>query len=258
MEPTCRRSLPPPANSDRTPALLVSVRSAAEASIALAGGAELIDIKEPQGGSLGRATPAVIRAVAELVAGRRPVSAALGELRENPPLPDLADLAFIKWGLSGYGRQRVWRAQLAQAGDRVREVNPACRPVAVAYADWQRAQAPRPTEVWRFAQDHGWDVLLLDTWRKDGSTLLDWISLPELARLRERSLRVRMQVALAGSLSAAQMRTLLPLRPDWFAVRGAVCRGGRRQGALHGPAVRHLVEWLKNTFPEFSAATPGD
>ena len=64
------------------PRLLVSVRDAAEAAAALAGGAALIDVKEPARGSLGRADAATIAAVVAAVGGRVPVSVALGELRE--------------------------------------------------------------------------------------------------------------------------------------------------------------------------------
>ena len=64
--------------------LLVSVRSAAEAEAALRGGADVIDVKEPGRGPLGRADDAVIADVVRLVAGRRPVSAALGELCRDP------------------------------------------------------------------------------------------------------------------------------------------------------------------------------
>jgi (5-formylfuran-3-yl)methyl phosphate synthase len=254
MEPSFQRNLaklrPPYTPSSPHPglsALLVSVRSDAEAGIALAGGAELIDIKEPRLGSLGRAAPAVIRAVADRVAGRCPVSAALGELRDSPPPPDLPGLAFAKWGLSGCAGQPEWQRHLARAGDQLRRANRDCRPVAVAFADWERARAPSPADVWQFALDHGWDVLLLDTWRKDGSTLLDWLPLSELARLRELSLRAGIRVAFAGSLGPEEMRVLLPLRPDWFAVRGAVCRGSRREGEIHGPSVRQLVEWLQGS-----------
>ena len=44
--------------------LLVSVRSAEEARAALAGGATVIDIKEPDRGPLGRAEPEVWQQVA--------------------------------------------------------------------------------------------------------------------------------------------------------------------------------------------------
>src|SRR5262245_13850027 len=69
----------------RVTRLLVSVRSAAEAHAALAGGADLIDVKEPSRGPLGRADDSVISAVLVAVHGRRPVSAAMGELADMAP-----------------------------------------------------------------------------------------------------------------------------------------------------------------------------
>ncbi len=53
--------------------LLVSVRDAEEAADAVAAGADLIDVKEPRGGSLGATSPAVMAEVVRSVAGRRPV-----------------------------------------------------------------------------------------------------------------------------------------------------------------------------------------
>jgi uncharacterized protein (UPF0264 family) len=51
-------------------------------------------------------------------------------------------------------------------------------------------------------------------------------------------------VALAGSLGPAQVRTLRAAGPDWFAVRGAVCQGGRRAAAVDAGKVRQLVQLL--------------
>src|SRR5262249_54305435 len=77
----------PPSRRTRRPRLLVSVRSAAEAIAAVEGGADLIDIKEPSHGSLGRADDAAVTAVLQAVGGRKPVSAAFGELRESLTSP---------------------------------------------------------------------------------------------------------------------------------------------------------------------------
>jgi hypothetical protein len=63
--------------------LLVSVRNAAEAEEALAGGADIIDVKEPSRGPLGRADAQNARDVIQTVSGRRLVSVALGELAES-------------------------------------------------------------------------------------------------------------------------------------------------------------------------------
>ena len=59
--------------------LLVSVRSAEEVSAALAGGADIIDAKEPARGSLGRVTPAVLSAIAACTPASVPLSVALGD-----------------------------------------------------------------------------------------------------------------------------------------------------------------------------------
>jgi uncharacterized protein (UPF0264 family) len=229
--------------------LLVSVRSAAEAAAALAGGAALIDVKEPARGSLGRADDGVITAVLRAVAGRRPVSAALGELREGRPAPAVS-LAFAKWGLAGCGGRRHWTGELTQAACRL---PPGCRPVAVAYADWQRAGAPAPAQVCAFVCARRWGAFLIDTWRKDGTTLLDWLPFDELQELRDRCRGAGVAVALAGSLGAEQLRPLHPLRPDWFAVRGAACRDGRRIATIDADRVRRLVDLLGEPV---TAATP--
>ena len=63
--------------------LLVSVRSAAEARTALAGGADVIDVKEPAHGSLGRASTEVIREVIDAVAGCVPVRNAESSSRKS-------------------------------------------------------------------------------------------------------------------------------------------------------------------------------
>ena len=160
--------------------LLVSVRSVEEAQAALAGGAALIDVKEPAHGSLGRADDSTIAAVVRFSAGRRPVSAALGELSKPLSLPR-PGLAFVKWGLANLGRQPGWQQALASAIQEVEQIDSACRVVTVAYADEDRSQAPPVEEVLSFAVQRPGSVLLLDTFSKvRGRSLLDWLPLPRI------------------------------------------------------------------------------
>jgi uncharacterized protein (UPF0264 family) len=229
--------------------LLVSVRSASESEAALRGGAALIDVKEPKRGSLGRASDTVILEVARTVAGRCPISAANGELidfRWDKLPPAGLGLVYVKWGLSGYrdGGEEAWQPELLWAMNCLQGHESSCRAVAVAYADWQRAGAPKPEEVCSFAVENSTGAFLIDTWRKDGSTLLDWLSLGAIESLRGRCGAAGVSIAFAGSLGLAEIRTLLPLRPDWFAVRGAVCQGRKRESAVEEGKVRMLVELL--------------
>jgi uncharacterized protein (UPF0264 family) len=180
-----------------------------------------------------------------------PVSAALGELleggknKESFLLPGLAGVNHVKWGLAGCGGHEDWPKHLAEAGMVLQQRYPDCRPVAVAYADWQRACAPRPDQVLRFARAHGWKTLLVDTWKKDGTTLLDWLRPPMVVRLRSQCRESGIRLALAGSLGPSQIKVLLPVAPDWFAVRGAVCHRSRREAAIDAKAVRRLAGLLR-------------
>jgi uncharacterized protein (UPF0264 family) len=251
-------ALPP-----RNPGLLVSVRSAEEAAAALRGGADLIDVKEPRRGSLGRADDATIAAVVARVAGRRPVSAALGELAEPDAcgLPLSAPgLAFVKWGLAG-AAAGDWLKQLGQRAAEVAAVAPGCGVVAVAYADWQEVGAPPVAEVLAFARRRQGGVLLLDTCRKaPRRMLLDYLRVVELARLRQACAESGVLLALAGSLGPAEIAALLPVRPDWFAVRGAACVAGERGGVVAEERVRGLAALLagKPNTPESAViADPG-
>lgn len=232
--------------------LLVSVRSAAEAEAALEGGAEVIDVKDPARGPLGRADLGVLREVIAAVAGRAPVSAALGELIEwggrDPaeyPLPE--GTAFVKVGLSACDR-RDWKPLLADLRARVEAhaSAPLQLPkwIAVAYADQAWARSPAPLEVLRFAEANGFAGLLLDTWEKNENRLTDWIIREELERLVAQTQWAGMTVALAGSLREEEIRAMADLGPDLFAVRGAVCRGGERDGEVSARAVRRLKSLL--------------
>ena len=224
------------------PRLLVSVRSEVEAAEALAGGASLIDIKEPSRGSMGRADAEVIEGILRTVANLRPVSAAMGELCGPPCLHRVpAGLAFVKWGMAGALGDH-WQKRLTAFSEGQPQI------VLAAYADADAARAPAVEDVAEFACEEGWG-LLIDTFDKrtnDGrpATLLDLLPLERLARLCERCRHAGVPIALAGSLSAAEIRRLLPLNPDWIGVRGAVCVNRDRNQSVSAEKVRELVALL--------------
>jgi uncharacterized protein (UPF0264 family) len=218
--------------------LLVSVRSAEEALAALEGGADLIDVKEPFWGSLGKAEDEVIVGVVRAVGSRRPVSAAMGELVEfGNSAPPAAALAYLKWGLSKC-RDYPWREQLLklQAGAQATVV-------PTAYADADRARAPAVEEIAQFAASAGFPVVLIDTWRKDDKPIFSWLSPDALAGLARRLHDSHIELALAGSLSNHDLPALRRINADWMAVRGCVCFAGKREAAIDEMHVR-LLRWF--------------
>lgn len=219
--------------------LLVSARDAAEARVAVDAGADLVDLKEPRRGALGPVDAAVLGEVVAQWAGRVPLSAALGELRDGPaPLaPWASGLSYAKVGLAGCGAGDDWPARW---GRLVRQWPTPLAAVAVVYADWQAAEAPPPRDVLHAGTELGCRALLVDTCVKDGRSLLDHWPPADLARFVAEVRAAGMLVVLGGALSPDTIPQVLLLRPDYVAVRGAACAGSR-SGAICGRRVRELA-----------------
>jgi uncharacterized protein (UPF0264 family) len=219
--------------------LLVSVRSVDEVEAALAGGADLIDVKEPAKGPLAPAEAEVVAAVIAKVKHRVPVSAGLGEWSPNA-ITDAhwhleLKINYVKWGLAGYTPRPGWGEDLL---DTRRELPVGMEMVAVAYADWERAKSVPPGEMVRFAKRFRFKAFLLDTWGKDGKTLLDFASPGEVADLVESLKRVDTIVAIGGSLKPEHVKQLKGVAPDYYAVRTSACAGSKRTGVIDAARIK--------------------
>jgi len=245
----------PRAGSSRRTELLVSVRSAAEAEIALQGGADLIDVKEPRFGSLGAASHETIAAVARQVAGKAPVSAAMGELLDQIPSTESfpqggngwlrpecvpPGVALVKFGLAGCGDlddwARIWKHSVSLLPHHV-------TPVAVIYADWRTACAPSPDEILEAATDTDCATVLVDTFDKQAGGLFDYWPPRSLSPFVDSLKQRKMRVVLAGSLNESVLEQACALAPDYIALRGALCDGDR-SGPISLRRVRHFKDAL--------------
>ena len=246
--------------------LLVSVRDAAEAAAAVAGGADIVDVKEPGRGALGAADPEVIAAIAGVVGTRRPWTMACGELATQPRgaaatgsprgdadaagltaavrleqvlrlLPPAAvPPAAVKIGLAGTAACD-WRRDLAAA---LAPLPPRIHRVAVAYADWRAAAAAPPEEVIAAAVELGCRVLLVDTFDKSGPGLFGCCGPGQPAAWVAAARAAGLAVALAGRITAEEMPAAWAAGPDVVALRSAVCFNGRL-GGVQAALVRRLA-----------------
>ncbi|MDA1041055.1 MAG: hypothetical protein O3A37_12305 [Planctomycetota bacterium] len=241
--------------------LLVSVRDAGEAEAALAGGAAIIDVKDPAVGSLGAASPAAVAAVAATVGQRAAWTVAAGELRDELASPGTihrwlaaiaaadgpapgARPAAVKVGLAGLAGS-AWQPAFH---DVMNELAATITRVAVAYADWDRVAAPNPLEIIEAAEplnggqlNRGSSgVLLIDTADKSGPDLLHACSWTDLETWIAVARRAGMAVAVAGRLQLEAISQVRRLRPDVVALRSAVCLN-TRLGPVDAALVRRAA-----------------
>jgi uncharacterized protein (UPF0264 family) len=225
--------------------LLVSVRNAVEAAAAVAGGAHIIDAKEPLNGALGQVAPGVLDSIAAAVGGRLPISVALGEIGRNdtalndPAFKDTAfkdtarddiargagaaaraGAAYVKIGLAGMRGQPQLAADVrvaaAAAGQAVL--------ILVAYADHERAGAPSPEELIALAGLTNAAGVLIDTYDKHGPSLTRLMTAAALRTFVTRVHATGALVAMAGRLTIEDIDIVHEAGADIIGVRGAAAK----------------------------------
>lgn len=244
--------------------LLVSVRNAAEAIAALDGGANIVDVKEPARGSLGAADREQWDAVRAVCPPQIPLSLALGELLDHD-LPaqraGMPPVQFAKLGLAGCADCDDWQSRWRCL---VEQLPTATRPVAVTYADWQRARAPHPGDVLHAASLLRCSAMLWDTHDKRSGNLLAHQSIDLLSEYVAAARERGMLIVLAGSLALQDLDDIALLAPDFVAVRGAVCAGSRtspvdvRKVAQFANAVRTMARSRPLPEPRAEACAVAD
>lgn len=227
--------------------LLVSPMNINEARAALAGGADILDVKNPREGSLGANFPWAIRAVADLAMGQIPVSATIGDLDFKPGTASLAALGaafsgaeYVKAGLLGVKTQEQALEMLKEIVRAVKDFDPAKNVVASGYSDYNRAGSISPMLLPDAASSAGADVVMVDTAIKDGRSTFEFMTEHELEDFISLGHACGLKVAIAGTIGFEHLEMLKRLNPDIIGVRGIVC-GGDRKSSIRA----ELVEKLK-------------
>jgi uncharacterized protein (UPF0264 family) len=217
-------------------ALLASVASAAEAAIAVAAGADIIDLKNPADGALGALPPETIRACLAAVGGWRIASATIGDLPMEPAMVARAARAVAALGpaivkvgyFAGGDRPGTLDALAAVAAEGVRLV-------LVLFADDAPDLAIAPALAAR-----GFHGVMIDTADKAGGGLRRHLDDATLGAFIRSARTAGLLTGLAGSLRLEDIRPLGALGPDYLGFRGALCAHGRASG-LEAARVRAVA-----------------
>lgn len=229
------------------PGLLASVADLPEMDMALAAGADIVDLKDPAKGALGAWEKERLRAAVarwEAAGSRANLSATVGDhsldadaIRAAAERTAGVGVPLVKIGFAlpqdGAG------AALALCLAALRPLARQTRLIAVLFAD----QRPDLSLVPRFA-DAGFHGVMLDTADKAAGGLLRHMMPEALSGFVSAARAAGLLSGLAGSLALADIAPLFVLRPDYLGFRGALCAEGRT-GALDPARLAAVREALR-------------
>jgi dihydroneopterin aldolase len=237
--------------------MLASVVDAAEAELALKGGADVIDFADPGAGALGALSIEAIGKGVEAIGKRRRVSTALGAPPYEAGALTARARALKKAGVD-------WIRFAADAGA-LDQLEPALRALAqdigllgVLLAD----QAPDFGLVARMA-GIGFKGAFLDVDKTSGKRLLDCLAPHEIAAFSALCRRHGLLSCLAGSLQPPDVSRLMLVEPDVLGFRSALSARGRRGGPLDAGRIALIRDLIPREAADAESAPqveapPGD
>ena len=233
--------------------MLASVTDSAEADIALRLGADIIDLKDAANGAMAAVDAATAEAVAAQVAGRRELSATLGDPPYDPPALIETARAFAALKID-YLKAAVDADTLEQCGEGlIAAIAGTARLVAVLFADEAPDLALLPK-----LKSLGFAGAMLDTRRKSAGRLLDHFDVNRLERFCSLCRAEGLTSGLAGSLEAPDVPRLLLVRPDVLGFRGALCRNHDRAAGLDPQCVSLIRDLVPRERPDPDASPKVD
>jgi len=228
--------------------LLISPMNLEEAQEAIAGGADIIDVKNPAEGALGANYPWVIRSIQQITPKNLKVSCTLGEVGNFPGSVSLAaygaaslGVDYVKVGLYGIKTADEAVFLLQNVCRAAKECNPKIKVAVAGYADAGKIGAINPLLIPKIARRSKLDVAMVDTLVKDGKNLFDHLTLNQLKEFVDLAHSFGLEAALAGSLRKQDLAKVHGLGADIAGLRGAACTNNNR---VTGQITRELVAEL--------------
>lgn len=233
--------------------VLISPVSLEEAELVAASGTDILDIKNTNEGSLGAQFPWIIKDIVNRFSNCSIIcSATLGDLPYKPGTAALAayglahcGVSYIKAGLHGVTSKEQGLDMMKKIVDAAHMVNPTITMVASGYADFRKFNGLHFMTIVDIAKESGSSIAMLDTYNKDGDSLFDVMSIAELKEFTSYAHELKLQVALAGSITPKNLESALEVNPDIIGVRGAVCGRNNRKNMIDQTLLKEFLKICK-------------
>ncbi len=225
---------------------LASVDNLEDAVTVSEHGVDIIDLKDPSQGALGGLTINAIHDIVDHLWEKSIVSATVGDLEADVSLileqiGKVADTGvdYVKVGMFSQAHIDNCLPTFEYHARRGIKI------IAVLFADVD-FDIQETVKACKKAHLTG---VMIDTAGKSAGSLLLHRELNELASFVQSAKNSGLLTGLAGSLREKDIKTLLPINPDYIGFRTALCKNLKRTERINTEAVSSIRNLIPNTLP---------
>ena len=226
--------------------MLVSFKSQSEISENNLKLIDILDLKNPEKGSLGDWEISDIKNVVKIFGEEKIISATIGDASnlkkvvQKIKIFDKLKLDFIKFGLFGENSEQMLKFLF-----NIKSYNFKTELVPVIFVDNTIILDTAFKNLESF-KTFNFNFLLLDTFSKKSGDLFENCSLNYLSKFLERSSKFGLSVGLAGKLKKSHVPNLLKLKPKIIGFRSAVCEKNDRNKKISELKLEKIYNFFKS------------
>lgn len=179
-------------------------------------------------------------------------SIALGELRQTTE-QELREYCEgfgpdVHWkiGLAGEELGSGWQGRVESIASTIATPR---QWILAHYGDAEKASAPTWDEILQVSKTIGSEFILVDTWEKNGKSLLDILKLDTLKHMAGHARAMGLQIAIAGALRTEQLPLLREINPYWIGFRSELCESRRRDAPLNQQQLERMLNLFQSYQP---------
>ena len=220
--------------------ILASIKNISEAKILIDSEIDIIDLKDPSNGALGKLENNDIEDIINFISKKKLTSSTIGDLPNDERLiaKNVSDLSntevdFIKIGV--YENNYI---------DTLSKIISCKKLIAVFFAD---KFLPTKEEI-IILKNSGFSGVMIDTSNKKSGNLFNHVSDTDVHDFILNAKNLNLLTGIAGSINSSHINQIVRLNPNYMGFRGALCEDKQmRNSKISASNVKNIVHLVKNS-----------
>ena len=218
--------------------ILASIKNISEAKILIDTEIDIIDLKDPSNGALGKLENNDIKDIISFIDKKKLTSSTIGDLPNNKDLiseivRELSntDVDFIKIGV--YENNYI---------NTLSKIKSCKKLIAVFFAD---KFLPTNEEI-LILKKSGFSGVMIDTSNKNSGNLFNHVSDIDVHNFILNAKNLNLLTGIAGSINSSHINQIVKLNPNYMGFRGALCEDKKmRSSKISATNVNNIVHLVK-------------